>query len=171
MRRRKIKRVALFVIALAAVTLPATRHASANERIAAIVNKEVILESDVDEQLRVAMANMHVDPSDSVNVAKLRKDVLRQLIDEQVILAEAQRQNITVSKTDLDQAVKQAIQNVKTRLGSEQNFQRALAEEHTTEDQLRRKYEGIEREHSRSATHLRALDMALDDALDEALQV
>ena len=35
--------------------------------------------------------------------------------------------------------------------------------------QLRRKYEGIEREHSRSTTHLRALDMALDVALDEAL--
>ncbi len=35
--------------------------------------------------------------------------------------------------------------------------------------QLRRKYEGIEREQSRSTTHLRALDMALDVALDEAL--
>ena len=35
--------------------------------------------------------------------------------------------------------------------------------------QLRRKYEGIEREQSRSTTHLRALDMALDTALDEAM--
>jgi peptidyl-prolyl cis-trans isomerase SurA len=141
MRRRKIKRLALLVIAFAAVALPAARHAAASERIAAIVNKEVILESDVNEQLRIAMASMHVDPSDSVTVAKLRQDVLRQLIDEQVILAEAQRQNITISKAELDQAVKQAIQNVKERLGSEQNFQRALAEEKTTEDQLRRKYE------------------------------
>jgi peptidyl-prolyl cis-trans isomerase SurA len=142
MRRRKIERLAMLAIAIAfAAMAPAARHAAASERIAAIVNKEVILESDVDEQLRVAMANLHVDPSDSVSVAKLRKDVLRQLIDEQVILAEAQRQNITIAKTDLDQAVKQAIDNVKKRLGSDQNFQRALAEEHTTEDQLRRKYE------------------------------
>ena len=35
--------------------------------------------------------------------------------------------------------------------------------------QLRRKYEGIEREHNRSTTHLRALDMALDDAIDQAI--
>jgi len=141
MRRSFMKRLGWIAVALAAAALPATRIAAASERIAAIVNKEVILESDVDDQLRVAAANLHVDPSDSVSVAKLRKDVLRQLIDEQVILAEAQRQNITIPKSDLDQAVKQAIGNVRTRLGSEDNFRRALAEEHTTEDALRRKYE------------------------------
>jgi len=141
MRRTVIKRLAWIVVALAAAALPATRDTAASERIAAIVNKEVILESDVDDQLRVAVVNLHVDPSDSVSLAKLRKDVLRQLIDEQVILAEAQRQNVTITKSDLDKAVKEAIANVRTRLGSDANFQRALAEEHTTEEALRRKYE------------------------------
>ena len=126
---------------LAAAAPPATHDLAASERIAAIVNREVILESDVDEQLRTAMGNLRVDPADSVTVAKLRKDVLQQLIDEQVILAEAARQNITIPKADLDQAVMQAIQNVRARLGTEQNFQRALAEEKTTEAQLRKKYE------------------------------
>ncbi len=141
MRRHVTRRLAWVALALAAAAPLATRHSAASERIAAIVNKEVILESDVDEQLKIAMGNLRVDPSDSVSVAKLRKDVLRQLVDEQVILAEAERQNVTISKTELDQAVKQAIQNVKTRLGSDENFRHALAEEHTTEDQLRRKYE------------------------------
>jgi len=126
---------------LAGVALPATHHIAAAERIAAIVDKEVILESDVDEQLRNTIGSLHVDPSDSVTIAKLRKDVLQQLIDEQVILAEAARQNITIPKADLDQAVKDAIKNVRTRLGTEQNFQRALAEEKTTEVELRKKYE------------------------------
>ena len=136
----RLARIAALAV-LAAVAPPATHDLAASERIAAIVNKEVILESDVEEQLRTAMGNLRVDPSDSVTVAKLRKDVLQQLIDEQVILAEAQRQSITIPKADLDQAVKQAIQNVRARLGTEQNFQRALAEEKTTEDLLRRKYE------------------------------
>ena len=141
MRRLVFTRLAWIVVALAAAVAAPARNVAASERIAAIVNKEVILQSDVDDQLRLAEANLRVDPSDSVTVAKLRKDVLRQLIDEQVILAEAARQNVSISKTDLDQAVKQAIQNVRTRLGSEQNFQRALKEEHTTEEGLRRKYE------------------------------
>jgi len=141
MRRPINTRFAWIALALLAATLSTARITAATERIAAIVNKEVILESDVDDQLRVAMVNLHVDPSDSVSVAKLRKDVLRQLIDEQVILAEAQKQNITIPKADLDEAVKQAIQNVRARLGTEQNFQAALKEEHTTEEALRRKYE------------------------------
>src|SRR5260221_8515226 len=141
MRRHVLTRLAWTALALAAVALPAAHTIAASERIAAIVNKEVILESDVDEQLQVAEANLHVDPSDSEGVAKLRKDVLRQLIDEQVILAEAEKQNITIPKSDLDQAVKQAIDNVRTRLGSDVNFKRALSEEHTTEAALRQKYE------------------------------
>jgi len=127
--------------AFVAVAAHSTKTVSATERIAAIVNKEVILDSDVDEQLRLAMANLHVDPSDSVSVARLRKDVLQQLVDEQVILNEAQKQGISIPKAELDEAVAQAIQNVKDRLGSEQSFQRALADEKTTEDGLRKKYE------------------------------
>ena len=113
----------------------------AAERIAAVVNKEVILQSDVDEQLRTAMASTRVDPDDSVTVAKLRKDVLQQLIDEQVILAEAARQGTTVSKVETDQAVDQAIQDLKQRLGSEASYRRVLAQEQTSEAQLRKKYE------------------------------
>ncbi len=141
MRRHVATRLTWIALALAAAALPAARMTAASERIAAIVNKEVILQSDVDEQLQVAEANLHVDPSDSDSVAKLRKDVLRQLVDEQVILAEADRQNITIPKADLDQAVSKAVDNVRQRLGSEANFKRALAEEHTTEADLRRKYE------------------------------
>jgi len=143
MRRRQIGRFARLALCagLWILAVPSAKPAGAAERIAAIVNKEVILQSDVDEQLRLAEANLHVDPDDSVAVRKLRKQVLQQLVDEQVILAEAQRQGITIPKSELDQAVDQAIQNVKARLGTEQNFQRALAEEHTTEIQLRRKYE------------------------------
>src|SRR5438045_4866808 len=120
MRRHVVLRLVWILAALVATTTTTAHLAAASERIAAVVNKEVILESDVDDQLRLAEANLRVDPGDSVTVAKLRKDVLRQLIDEQVILAEAARQNITIPKAELDQAVEKAVQNVRTRMGSEQ---------------------------------------------------
>ncbi len=140
MRRRTITRLA-WIAAIAVAAAAPARMVTGSERIAAIVNKEVILESDVDDQLQLAEANLHVDPADSVTVAKLRKDVLRQLIDEQVILAEAARQSITIPKAELDDAVNKAVGNVRARLGSEENFRRALAQEHTTEAALRKKYE------------------------------
>jgi peptidyl-prolyl cis-trans isomerase SurA len=140
MRRFQLYAVVL-LLGMGAAVGGVRRDAGAAERIAAVVNKEVILESDVDDQLRNAVVSLHVDPDDSVSVAKLRKEVLQQLIDEQVILAEAARQGTTIPKAELDQAVDQAIRDLKARLGSEDNYRRALAQEGTTETALRKKYE------------------------------
>jgi len=131
----------LTLLTLSIIALPGFGPLGATERIAAIVNKDVILESDVDEQLKLAIANLRIDPNDSTTVAKLRKDVLKQLVDEQVIMAEAARQNITIPKASIDKAVTQAVQDVKTRMGSEENYRKALAQEKMTEADLRKKYE------------------------------
>lgn len=115
--------------------------ASASESIAAIVNKEVILESEVDEAMQQAMTQYRVDPGDSAGVAQLRKSVLQQLVDEQVILAEAAKQGITVTKAEVDQGVDQQMQQVKSRFPTQQDFEKALAQEKFTEASLRKKYE------------------------------
>lgn len=113
---------------------------TAAERIAAIVNKQVILSSDVDERTMEAAARMQVDPSDSVSMGKLRSDVLGQMVEKEVLLAEAQRQTITVAPADVNQAVSREVDNLKQRLGPDE-YQRALARERMTEADLRKKYE------------------------------
>jgi len=130
---------------LAALSLPAPPSLAA-ERIAAIVNKTVILSSEVDEQVRQAGARYGVSPSDSVNTAKLRKEVLNQLIEKEVILAEATRLGVTVSPKDVNEGVDQEIGALKERLGGDEQFRQALAQENTTEAGLRKKYEPEVRE-------------------------
>jgi parvulin-like peptidyl-prolyl isomerase len=61
--------LAIALLAVLSISAPA---AFAAERIAAIVNKNVILSSEVDEQVRQASARYGVSPSDSVNMIKLR---------------------------------------------------------------------------------------------------
>ena len=117
----------------------------AAERIAAIVNKDVILNSDVEERTMEAAARMRVDPTDSVAFARLRAEVLNQLVEKQVLLAEATRQAITVSNADVAQAVDREIDNLKQRLGPTE-YDQALVRERTTEAQLRKKYEPDVRE-------------------------
>jgi peptidyl-prolyl cis-trans isomerase SurA len=126
--------------------VPPTSRVGAAERIAAVVNKEVILESDVQDQTEEAAARMHIDPSDSLAMKKLHKDVLNQLVEKQVLLAEATRQAITVTPADLSAAVDREINALKQRIGSEQDYQQALAREKTTEAQLRKRYESGVRE-------------------------
>jgi len=110
--------------ALGSLNVPAP-PARAAERIAAIVNKQVILASDVDDRAVEAASRMHVDPGDSVAFAKLRSDVLNQLVEKEVLLAEAARQAITVSNADVAQAVDREIDNLKQRLGSEEDYRAA----------------------------------------------
>jgi peptidyl-prolyl cis-trans isomerase SurA len=86
------------------------------------------------------MTQYRVDSGDTTSVAQLRKEVLKQLVDEQVILAEAARQGVTVPKAQVDQSVEQQLQSVKSRLGSAEQFQKALEQEKLTEPALRQKY-------------------------------
>jgi len=132
--------------ACAILLLTVGGSARSAERIAAIVNKEVILASDVDEQTREAAVRMRMDPADTVQIGRLRKEVLNQLVEKRVLLAEAQKQNITVTDADVKQAVDREIQGLKQRIGSEKDYQAALAKENTTEAELRKRYEGGVRE-------------------------
>jgi len=139
----------LFVLAvigaIGSLDAPSSRL-SAAERIAAVVNKEVILESDVQEQMQEAGARMNLDPSDSVAVAKLHKDVLDQMVEKQVLLAEVSKQSITVTPAEVNAGVDREIDALKQRLGSEEQYRQALAHEKTTEADLRKKYEPNVRE-------------------------
>lgn len=135
---RRSLQMAFLVGSVLAFGTPAVPRAA--ERIAAIVNKEVILESDVDEQSRETAARMRVDPADSVAMAKLRKEVLGQLVERQVLLVEAARLAITVPSEEVAQETDRQIQALKQRFPSPQEFQAALAQERTTEAELRKRY-------------------------------
>ncbi len=140
-----MKRWMLFLAILAGLLpldnpLSTVSPLGAAERIAAIVNKQVILASDVDEHTMEAAARMRLDPSDSVSIARLRSEVLNQMVEKEVLLAEAQRQAITVTNVDVSQAVDREIEGLKQRLGPDE-YPQALAREKMTEADLRKKYE------------------------------
>jgi peptidyl-prolyl cis-trans isomerase SurA len=107
--------------------------------IAAVVNDDVILESDVEEQLYLFLMRAQARP-DSTMIDTLRQQILEQLIDEKLIVAEARRQGLAVSDAEVNQQIEQAIAEAKERLGGDKGFQEQLARENTTEPKLREKY-------------------------------
>ncbi len=127
--------LALALTAGAAVPLGAQRV----DGIAAVVNEEAILESDVEEQLYFLLQRAQTQP-DSQLVDTLRHQVLEQLIDDKLIVAEAQRQGITVSDTEVNRSVEQQIAQKRQELGGEQSFREQLRRENTTEERIREKY-------------------------------
>jgi len=115
---------------------------AAGERIdgvVATVNNEVILASEVDEQVYLFLAQNRARP-DSAQLEQLRREVLDRIIEEKVIVSEAKRQNIALPEAELERGVDEAMADVKRRLGTESAYRAELAREGITEDDLRKRY-------------------------------
>lgn len=109
------------------------------DQIAASVNDEVILASEIEEQLYIALQRAGGRP-DPAQLDTLRRRILDQMIDEKLIIAEAKRQGIVVSDAEIEKQVSAAIDDVKERLGSEAAYAEQLKRENTTEARLRDRY-------------------------------
>ena len=115
---------------------------AAGERIdgvLATVNDEVILASEVEEQLYLYINQNRMRP-DSAGVAQLRREILDRIIEEKVIVSEAKRLSITVPEAELEKSVTEAMDDVKKRLGTEAAYRSELAREGITEEDLRKRY-------------------------------
>ena len=107
--------------------------------VAAVVDNEVVLQSEVDEQLYLFLQQSQGRP-DSLQVQQLRKDILDKLIDDRVIVSEAKRQNLTASEAEIEKQVSEAIADTKKRLGSDEAFLSELRREGLSEEDLRKRY-------------------------------
>jgi len=115
-----------------AVLSPAVSAAYVIDRIEAVVNGEVITKSEVDRAVRTESARRGL--TGDANLDLLRQEVLEALIDRELILGDARRFNIVdVSEKEVDAA----LESVKAGYDTEEDFERALAEDDMTVEDLR----------------------------------
>ncbi len=127
---------------------PAAPSAPANaasgdalDAVAAMVNDEAILASDVEEQVYMVVQRSGQQPTRE-EVDSLRRRVLDAMIDDRLVAAEAKRQGITATDAEINRQLDAAIADQKERLGGEDAFQEALRRENLTEAQLRDRFRG-----------------------------
>lgn len=75
------------------------------DKIAAIVNSGIILESDVNNMLNMVKLSAQETDKKLPDNATLRRQILGQLVIDNIILQLAERANVTVSDDQLDQAI------------------------------------------------------------------
>lgn len=76
------------------------------ERVAAVVNDDIVTLWDLQERLDLVIATSNL-PDSAETRQKLLPRVLRQLVDERLKMQEAERLGITVSNADIEQAKRQ----------------------------------------------------------------
>ena len=85
------------------------------DRIVAVVDKEIITKSELDEQVRLISLQNNLDASKP----ELRQQVLDAMITDKLILAQAAIDSIEVTDNEVSQALDQQIQNLVRQAGSE----------------------------------------------------
>jgi peptidyl-prolyl cis-trans isomerase SurA len=89
------------------------------DRIVAVVDKEIITESELNERVIFLAAQNRLDP----NQISLRKQVLDGLVSEKLILAQALIDSIEVTDDEVTRALEQQIANFVRQVGSEQRVE------------------------------------------------
>ncbi len=91
-------------VAAACLVVPATGHAQRIQRIAAIVNDDVVSQYDLQARMHIVISSSGLRPSGRLQ-QQIAQQVLRNLIDERLQLQEAKKKNITVTDRDLRDAI------------------------------------------------------------------
>src|SRR5438309_10732881 len=118
------------VAALAALSLSAQGRAATDrpvDRIVAVVGTKPILASQVEEQLVLAQSQGAKVPEDSAGRDAARRQILSQMVDEELLVQQAERDTtIKVTDQEVQDAVEQTVQNVRKQFTSIPEFQTQL---------------------------------------------
>ncbi|MBI2619401.1 MAG: peptidylprolyl isomerase [Ignavibacteriales bacterium] len=109
----------MLVVTMSAPPLTTLCGQTVIDRIVAVVDKEIITESELQERVSLIALQNRMDP----NRPELRNQVLEGLITEKLILAQAILDSIVVSEAEVTQSLEQQLQNIVRQAGSEQRVE------------------------------------------------
>jgi peptidyl-prolyl cis-trans isomerase SurA len=110
------------------------------DRIVAVVEDEAIFLSDVEQVVRQIMLQEGRLSLSEEERAALAEKVLQDLINDRLVIAQAGRLGIEVPFKDVEEQVERALEENRRLLGGEEAFERQLAREGFTIDELKRLY-------------------------------
>ncbi len=97
------------------------------DRIVAIVGRTVITYARVEEELNIRRQQGDVVPSDSAGRMEFRRDILKRLVDDELLLQAALRDTmVQVNEQDLQAEIEPIIRQVRGQFASEEEYGRNL---------------------------------------------
>lgn len=118
------------------------------DRIVAVVAKKPILMSEVLERVNLARAQGLQIPRDSAGQLAVARQILEQLVDEEVLVAVAKEYKLEVTDADVSAQVDRSITDIRGRFQTEAEYREALRREGygTPEEYRRRSIEQAQRD-------------------------
>ncbi len=116
-------------------------HGEILDRVVAVVDKEIILLSELEAQLQLYSIQTRTNLSDEAVRDSLREEFLDRMIEDKVLLVEAERDtSINITNKEVDEALTKQIETIRSQFPSEDAFQEQLRSEGLTLKGLRDQY-------------------------------
>lgn len=133
----RLSRTALSILLLTAGYLTSFSDAATVDRIAAVVNGEIITESDLSAAAARAQLGLLTLTANGTQSRRTlsHQEVLDELIDQKLQLQQARKLGITVEPIEIDKAVEDV--KLKNGLATDSALQKALEDEHSTLEQYK----------------------------------
>ena len=111
------------------------------DRILAVVERDVVLQSEVDEYIALQMiqAGRSIQSLSAPERDQLRCQILQAMVDDRILVAKARADSVVVTLQQVEDALRQQLDNIKSQFASEEAYREQLAKEGTTERDLRAK--------------------------------
>jgi len=111
------------------------------DRIAAVVGDEIILVSELDFQLQMFMMQTQSPNITQQEADSLRSIILEQLVSDKLILVEAKKDTgLIVQEEEIEQALASKLEELRSRFGSESEFEAQMKLEGLTLRELKSKF-------------------------------
>jgi peptidyl-prolyl cis-trans isomerase SurA len=111
------------------------------DRIIAVVDKQIVLQSELDAQVQLFALQNRLDLSNKAFKDSLEIQLLDKMVEDKVLLVEADRDtSITVTNKDIEAALTAQIDKIKSQFASEDAFLAELRAEGLTLKELRSRY-------------------------------
>ena len=114
-----MRQVCKFIVYLSLLIPAALSAQTLVDRIVAVVDKEIITESELNERVTFLAVQNRIDP----NQAALRMQVLDGLVSEKLVLAQALIDSVEVTEDEVTRGLDQQIANFVRQVGSEQRVE------------------------------------------------
>ena len=104
-------------------------HLQDIDGIAAIVDDNLVLLSDINQSLAMAVFQNNWDPSKDIEkINNLKSQITQNFIDRKVILSKALLDSIIVEDKEVDRALEQQMSNMISQAGGEEQVEKALGQ-------------------------------------------
>lgn len=137
----RLGRLVFFLIWCFSLLPPLSSAQKVLDRIVAVVGNQIILEAELKAQVALYATQFGIDLKDEQRKKQVESELLEQMINDNLLLIQAQKDTtIEVTSKEVENAVKEQMEKVKSQFSSEEAFGDQLKAEGLTENELKKKY-------------------------------